>query len=383
MTVIKLTINVSQISDVITLFDKIQIQRSKIGDPFSDATFITATAATSPTMTGTTDAPYNFLQGTIFGVQVDGDETQTITFTASNPISLASVISSFNSAVDGATASNDNDCLTITGNNTGTDGTILMAGGTSLSILGFETNQISHGRDVEVPLVARTSTYEYEDFSGAVIYYYRTRYYNSTTGLFSSWSDWDLGETSSGPEIGDDPTITYTDEEITGINILLAQLKARLKNNLEVESTDEFGNITFVQCSVFTNEELTWFLRCSLSEFNQTPHFTDFTFNLEVIWDRFAYVIIEGAFILATAAQMLIEAGREFTISDNGITMNPPPLSTVLNNELSNFVTRHTEMLNKIKWSIKPQPTGFGGFRVLAVSPNFLRLRHLRQRRIV
>jgi hypothetical protein len=104
---------------------------------------------------------------------------------------------------------------------------------------------------------------------------------------------------------------------------------------------------------------------------------------MEVIYKRFGHIIVEGAFILATAAQMLIEAGREFTITDNGVSMNPPPLSATLNNELGHFVQRHTEMLKYIKNSIKPHPTGFGGFRVLAISPNYLRLRHLRQRRII
>jgi hypothetical protein len=193
--------------------------------------------------------------------------------------------------------------------------------------------------------------------------------------------DADIG--IAGDKIGDPCRTTFNDAEIRGINCLLGCLKARLKNNLEVETLDAYGNIAFTNCFVFTDEELVWFLRCSLSEFNETPHFTDFTFDMEVIYKRFGYIIVEGAFILATGAQMLIEAGREFTISDNGITMNPPPLSSVLNNELSVFVQRHTEMLKYIKNSIKPHPSGFGGFRVLAISPNYLRLRHLRQRRII
>lgn len=193
--------------------------------------------------------------------------------------------------------------------------------------------------------------------------------------------DADIG--IAGDKIGDPCRITYSDVEIQGINCLLSCLKARLKNTLEVETLDEYGNQDFVNCYIFTDEELVYFLRCSLSEFNQTPHFTDFTFDMEVIYKRFGHIIVEGAFILATAAQMLIEAGREFTITDNGVSMNPPPLSSALNNELSNFVQRHTEMLKYIKNSIKPHPTGFGGFRVLSVSPNYLRLRHLRQRRII
>jgi hypothetical protein len=187
----------------------------------------------------------------------------------------------------------------------------------------------------------------------------------------------------SGDQIGDPARVSYTQDEIIGINILLAMLKARLKNDVKKEALDAYGNIELVDCPIFTNDELVWFLRASLSEFNQTPHFTDFTFAMPVIYDRYAYIIVEGAYILAVAAQMLIEAGREFTITDNGITMQPPPLSTTLNNQLGAFISKHVEQLKHIKWSIKPQPIGFGSFRVLANNPNFLRLRHLRQRRII
>jgi hypothetical protein len=130
---------------------------------------------------------------------------------------------------------------------------------------------------------------------------YRTTFQTGSTGPSGIWIDhWRAtvnGFTTSsrlnfivldagadigiaGDQIGDDARISYTDEEIRGINILLSCLKARLKNNLEVEGIDGYGNTTFTDCFVFTDDELVWFLRCSLSEFNQTPHFTDFTFNM-------------------------------------------------------------------------------------------------------
>jgi len=187
----------------------------------------------------------------------------------------------------------------------------------------------------------------------------------------------------SGAQIGDDPNITYSQDEIIGINVLLYCLKNRLKNNLEVETKDAYGNVQFVSCTIFTDDELVWFLKCSLSWFNETPHFTDFTFADEVIYQRYGHVIVEGACIFAWAAQMVLEAGREFTINDNGVTFNPPPLSATLNNELSQFHSAHREHLKFIKGCIKPRPVGFGSFRVLAANPNYMRLRHLRQRRII
>jgi hypothetical protein len=193
----------------------------------------------------------------------------------------------------------------------------------------------------------------------------------------------------AGDKIGDPARVTYTEQEIIGLNKLLAMLKARVKNNTFVESIDEYGATQFVDCPIFTNEELTWFLNCSLSEFNQTPHFTDFMFSDNVISGidggigRYSHIIVEGAAILALAAQMLIEAGKEFTITDSGISMNPPPLSSTMNTQLSTFLAGHLEKLKAIKCSIKPHPLGIGSFRVMAISPNYLRLRHLRERRIV
>lgn len=188
-----------------------------------------------------------------------------------------------------------------------------------------------------------------------------------------------------GAQIGDSPSIEYTQDEICCINILMDQLRCRLKDRKSIRSVskDAYGADTLVECPVFSDDELLCFLRASLSEFNQVPHFTNFGFADPRICDQFAHVIVEGAYILGVGAQLLVEAGREFTISDNGITMQPPPLSQTLNTILGTFLTRHTDMLKFIKNSLKPAPLGVGTFRVLAVSPAALRLRHLRQRQII
>ena len=94
---------------------------------------------------------------------------------------------------------------------------------------------------------------------------------------------------------------------------------------------------------------MVWFLKCSLSEFNQTPHFTDFTFADEVIYNRYGHVIVEGACIMAWAAQMVLEAGREFSIQDQGIGLNVPTVSGALNNELRLIDIQHTITVIYIK----------------------------------
>jgi len=187
----------------------------------------------------------------------------------------------------------------------------------------------------------------------------------------------------AGLQIGDVPCKVWTQAEIAGINVLLAQLKCRLKNNAKAQILDEYGQKAYVDCPIFTDDELLCFLNGSLSEFNQTPHWTNFSYDSPVIYERNAHVVVEGAHIIALGAQMLIEAGREFTVSDNGVTMQPPPLSTTISTQFGALLTAHTERLKFIKCSMKPAPYGIGTFRVLAVSPAYLRLRHLRQRQII
>jgi hypothetical protein len=187
----------------------------------------------------------------------------------------------------------------------------------------------------------------------------------------------------AGLQIGEAPCKVWSQAEIAGINVLLAQLKCRLRNNAKAETLDEYGQKTYVDCPIFTDDELLCFLNGSLSEFNQTPHWTAFSYDSPIIYERNAHVVVEGAYIIALGAQMLVEAGREFTVTDNGITMQPPPLSTTLNNQFGALLTAHTERLKFIKCSMKPSPVGVGTFRVTAISPAFLRLRHLRQRQII
>lgn len=187
----------------------------------------------------------------------------------------------------------------------------------------------------------------------------------------------------AGLQIGDIPCKVWTQAEIAGINVLLAQLKCRLKNNAKARTLDAYGQETYVDCPIFTDDELLCFLNGSLSEFNQTPHWTCFSYDSPIIYERNAHVVVEGAHIIALGAQMLVEAGREFTVTDNGITMQPPPLSTTINTQFGALLTAHTERLKFIKISMKPAPTGFGTFRVLASHPAFTRLRHLRERQII
>lgn len=185
------------------------------------------------------------------------------------------------------------------------------------------------------------------------------------------------------PYPGDDFEFTFSKEEVKCINKLLAILRKRLKSSGTVRVPDGNGGFMLKDCPIFSDDELICFLINSLSEFNQMPHFTDFTFAHPQICGIFSDIIIQGAMLLALAAQSLIERGREFTINDNGIQYQPPTVSEILNSQYTTQLSNYMEKLKFIKNNLKPSPLGLGTYRVTAINPNFLRLRHLRARQII
>lgn len=182
--------------------------------------------------------------------------------------------------------------------------------------------------------------------------------------------------------LGDEPGFCYSQEAICNINKMLKALKRRLKSSGMRSSCDEFGNIKYEACDIFTTDELVTFLADSLAMFNEIPTLTYFTFDDGPIMDLFFAVIVQGALYQALAAQALIERGREFTINDNGVGFTPPSVSELLNSQYQKEMDNWYDKIKLIKANLKPSPQGLGTLRPLAASPQFRRLRHMRARQI-
>jgi hypothetical protein len=203
----------------------------------------------------------------------------------------------------------------------------------------------------------------------------------------------DEGSATAGAiRLGDDVAFDFSEPEILGINTLLKFLKARLRNSGKKPVRDQFGAIVYdaygdivtEECNVFSDDILVCFLCQALSEFNMVPFFTTFTFADEVIYKLFAAAIVEGAYVFAIASQTLVEKGRDFTISDGGLSYQPPALGDFLQSHYGTWLTAYRERLKFIKNSIRPGPRSFGTYSNMSSgSPSFTRLRHVRQRRIV
>lgn len=192
--------------------------------------------------------------------------------------------------------------------------------------------------------------------------------------------------------LGDDVAFDFNEAELEGINTLLKFLKARLRSDGKKPLRDQFGAIVYdaygdivtEECNVFSDDLLVCFLCQALSEFNMVPFFTGFLFSDQVIYKLFAAAIVEGAYVFAVASQALVEKGRDFTISDGGLSYQPPMLGDFLQSHYGTWLTSYRERLKFIKNSIRPGPRSFGTYSNLSSgSPVLMRLRHLRERRVI
>jgi hypothetical protein len=183
--------------------------------------------------------------------------------------------------------------------------------------------------------------------------------------------------------LGDKPRYTLSQEAIENINHLMELLRIRLQSAGRHQTVDQYGNVIYENCDIFSTEELYAFLCSSLAEFNLTPHFTHFTFEEPQVVDMFPDVIVEGAYIMALASKALIEKGREFNITDNGISFQPPAVADLLNGQMGTLLAPYRDKLKQIKYQFKPSPLGLGTLRITAVAPQYMKLRHRRERQFI
>jgi len=202
MATITLQIYIPEIDTVIQDFDRIQVQRSKSGDPYEDAEFLTAATNEPPVVVGTEEGRFMGLSGKKLLLKVNDGVLQVLTFVTADPIHIDKVVLEINATLTGLVADSDGGKLRLTGNALGTGGSIEIIGGTSLTILGLEVG-VTQGREERIPLVAGTSEYDFVDLSGEASYWYRSRVYDAVTWAFGRWSDWLQGSIGAIVPVGD------------------------------------------------------------------------------------------------------------------------------------------------------------------------------------
>ncbi len=179
-------------------------------------------------------------------------------------------------------------------------------------------------------------------------------------------------------EIGDDPWPSLTDysqNAKANINFLLKLLKSRLRST----GFKPDGS----KCDLFSNDDLLQFLNIALSEFNLTPTITGFTFDDSLTRTLFADILTQGAMLAAWSGQAILEAGREYTINDNGATIQPPPVSSTISSMFNTQLSDYRNKMKEAKRNMRPAPLGMSGGSLFARQPATQRLRWLKEKTIL
>jgi len=183
--------------------------------------------------------------------------------------------------------------------------------------------------------------------------------------------------------LGSDVGFDYSQLAIHNINVLMKTLRARLDSMGKHVSVDQYGNRIYTDCDIFTVASMVSFIANSLTLFNEIPHFTSYTFEDTEALKQWHDVIVQGAAIMALSSKSLLERGREFNLTDNGINFVPPTVSELMSTQWAGELANHFEKVKMIKASLKPAPIGLGTLTISTTRmPAIARLRHLRARQL-
>jgi hypothetical protein len=141
----------------------------------------------------------------------------------------------------------------------------------------------------------------------------------------------------------------------TNEDLLVRLLKSALADNGKVKQLDKNNNVIYVDANIYSNEVLVNFLQLSLSNFNQVPKFTNFTFDNDKFVETFKEILVSGAILYALSSQALIERGREFSVSveNGGVNFIQPSLAEMLNTQHERSLYHHYDKLKMIKNDFK------------------------------
>jgi len=194
MSTIKVKIFVSDLANVMTLYDTICVWRSD--SESGEYSLITDIVATSASLVGTELDAFS-VHGLTLTIKVDGGADQVITFESPDDVDVDDVVNEINGQTVGVTASNDSGYVKISSNTSGTASSIEIVGGSSISELGFTEADVDYGEAAHIPLLVGVDSYEFDDESGDVSYWYKTQYLNTVSGASSSLSDAVKGSTGA------------------------------------------------------------------------------------------------------------------------------------------------------------------------------------------
>jgi len=180
------------------VFDQVEIWRSKVlpEGPYEELTGSCWSGARVPfdaadkPATPPSSAPSVYIRGLTLDVLVDGDQSFTITFSGTNPISYFDAVSTVVNTGSGKISAylTDDSLFVLEGVRPGSGALLEVVGGDAAPLLGLPIGYPGRGKDARLGLVIGKSVYDYVDPLGSKLYYYKTRFRNSTNGSLSEFS---------------------------------------------------------------------------------------------------------------------------------------------------------------------------------------------------
>lgn len=195
MPSIKLRINVRDITAVLSSYDVIRVKKSTTGEN-GQYDYITGASPTSAQLIAPTDESYTIVGKTLQILRDSHDQVE-VTFTGTDPLSAAQVVSQINTAVGVSIASAEGNSFKLVSTITGSESKMEIAGGTAASDFGWTAGDRDVGLEAHIPLQAGVSLYEFIDDDGEAGDYYKVNYYNSSNQLTSTDSSPFLGATAT------------------------------------------------------------------------------------------------------------------------------------------------------------------------------------------
>jgi hypothetical protein len=135
----------------------------------------------------------------------------------------------------------------------------------------------------------------------------------------------------------------------SNLSFLTKLLETRLRSKGFVKVLDESGEEIYVEHSIYDTDTLHNALTLSLSEFNQTPMVTDYTFENTDFVRRYASILVDGAALYCLAGQALVEKGREFDYAEANIEFTNPCMSQLMMEQYRVLLPVHYNKLNNLK----------------------------------
>jgi len=192
---IKLRINVRDIAAVMSSYDVIRVKKSTTGES-GQYDYITGAAATAAQLIAPTDETYNVV-GKTLQILRDSHAQAEVTFTGTDPLTAATIVSQINTEVGVSIASIEGDSFKLTSTITGSSSKMEIAGGTAAADFGWAADDRNVGLETQVDLQAGVSLYEFIDNDGESGDYYKVNYYNTSNQLSSTDSSAFLGATAT------------------------------------------------------------------------------------------------------------------------------------------------------------------------------------------